>query len=125
MLLYVGLLVIKDLKTVRNFIWAAYTKWYHLGVELELNPSDLEAIRTKFNNDPAECFNQVLLDWLMGQGCSCTWKNLATALKAPLIKFSSLSEAIEKKYCETGQTGNSMQLAQIRHITIKIHLTNA
>ena len=73
---------------------------------MELDPSDLEAIRTKFNNDPTECFNQVILNWLMGQGSACTWENLATALKAPLIKFSSLSEAIEKKYCETGQTGN-------------------
>ena len=95
-------MVVKDLKVVKNFIWDAYTKWYHLGVELELDPSDLEAIRTKFNNDPAECFNQVLLDWLMGKGSACTWKNLATALKAPPIKFSSLSEGIEKKYCKAG-----------------------
>ena len=114
-------MVTKDLKVVRNFIWAAYTKWYHLGVELELDPSDLEAIRTKFNNDPAECFNQVLLDWLMGQGSACTWKNLAIALGAPLVKFSSLSEAIERKYCETGQTGNYAASSNKTHHNLDLY----
>ena len=73
---------------------------------MELDPFTIETIKTTFNNDPVDCFNEVLLDWLKGQGSICTWKNLATALKAPSVKFSSLSEAIEKKYCETVQTGN-------------------
>ena len=93
-----AVLVARDLKMVRNFIWGAHTKWYHIGVELEMDPSTLQAIKENFSNNPANCFSQVLLDWLEGQGLESTWSNLAAALKAPPVGMSTLAEAIEAKY---------------------------
>lgn len=89
---------LKDLKEVKNFIWDAYTKWYHIGTELELHHSTLEAIKIKFNNDPAECFTQMLVDWLNGQGLDSTWENIYCALKAPPVKLIALAEKVERKY---------------------------
>ena len=87
-----------DLKEVRNCIWDAQVKWFHLGVELGLRPSSLAAIRTKFRDDPAECFSQMLMDWLAGQGLEPTWKNLSFALKALPVNHPALAKVIEEKY---------------------------
>ena len=90
-----------DLKEVRNCIWDAQVKWFHLGVELGLCPSSLEAIRTKFSNDPAECFSQMLMDWMAGQGLEPTWKNLSSALKALPVNHPAIAKVIKEKYLQT------------------------
>ena len=94
----------KDLKEVKNFIWGAYTKWSHLGLELGLLSSTLEAIRIKFRDDPAECFNQMLVNWLQGQGLETTWRNLYSALKAPPVNYPAIAKAVEEKYLKTSHS---------------------
>ena len=87
-----------DLKKVRNCIWDAQVKWFDLGVELELNATSLEAIRKKCSNNPAECFSQMLIDWLAGQGSEPTWKNLSSALNARPVQLPALAKDIEANY---------------------------
>ena len=94
---HLGVLVTDDLKEVRNCIWDAHIKWFHLGVELGLRPSSLEAIRKMFSDDPAECFSQMLINWLAGQGSKPTWKNLSSALNAPAVYLPALAKAAEAK----------------------------
>ena len=101
LIIHAALLVGKDLKEVKNFIWGAYTKWSHLGLELGLLSSTLEAIRIKFRDDPTECFNKMLMDWLAGQGLEATWRNLYLALKASPVNHPALAKAVEERYLKT------------------------
>ena len=75
-------------------------KWFHLGVELGLRPSSLEAIRKKFSDDPAECFSQMLMDWLAGQDSEPTWKSVSSALNALPVHLPALAKAVEAKYIQ-------------------------
>ena len=95
------MLVIDNLKEVRSCIWDAQVKWFGLGVELGLHPPFLEAIRTKFSNDPEECFSKMLMDWLAGQGLEATWRNLCSALKAKPVNHPAIAKIIEEKYLKT------------------------
>ena len=103
--------MIDDLKEVRSCIWDAQVKWFHLGVELGLHPSSLEAIRKKFRDDPAECFSQMLMDWLAGQGSKPTWKNVSSALNAPAVHLPALAKAVEMKYTQTSQQSGIFGIA--------------
>ena len=105
----------KDLREVKNFIWTAHTKWSHLGLELGLPFSTLEAIRIKFGNDPAECFSRMLADWLAGQGSKCTWKNLALALKSAPVNLPALADQVEETYLKTisHQSGSYSELHEL------------
>ena len=99
-----AVLVTDDLKEVRSCIWDVQVKWFDLGVELGLRPSSLEAIRKKFKDDPAECFGQMLMDWLAGQGLEATWKNLCSALKALPVNHPAIAKVIEEKYLKTSHS---------------------
>ena len=90
-----------DLRKVRSCIWDAQVVWFDLGVELGLHPTSLEAIRTKFRDDPAKCLSHMLMDWLAGQGLEATWRNLYSALKTPPVNQPALAKIIEQRYLNT------------------------
>lgn len=56
--------------------------------------SELEAIRVRFNNDPDECFKEMLSTWLKQVDRELTWTTLANALKSPTIGLDHLSEMV-------------------------------
>ena len=108
------MLVIDNLKEVRSCIWDAQVKWFDLGVELGLHPPSLEAIRTKFSNDPEECFSKMLMDWLAGRGLEATWRNLCSALKAKPVNHPAIAKIIEEEYLKTSHpSGIAMTLVSV------------
>ena len=91
-----GPLTTGDLKKVRNSVWDARAKWYDIGIELEIDVSVLEAIKSD-NDDVALCLTTMLTGWLKQTTPSPTWEALADALKSPAVGCGHLAERIEKK----------------------------
>ena len=63
-----------------------------------MNPSDLEAIRMKYRDDPDECFRELLSKWLKQGDPKPTWASLAIALKSQTVKFEQLSKDVQKNH---------------------------
>ena len=63
-LLYTGHLTLSKLRSVKNRIWEARSKWKDIGTELKLEITDLDAISKKHGSDTDACFAEMLTMWL-------------------------------------------------------------
>ena len=90
-------LTLESLNLVSNQTWEARTKWFYIGLELKLNPSDLEAIKVANSNEPDNCFTNMLSVWLRND--NATWAALIDALKSKKVNHLYLAKSIEDKFC--------------------------
>ena len=84
----------KDLNTVRSAVWDARAKYYFIGLELGLNPSDLDTIRRRYQGDPDDSLPAVLQIFLTRAHPPPTWIDLARALESPGVGYGALAEKI-------------------------------
>ena len=75
-----------------------HVRWYNLGVQLNLRPETLEAIRAHFK-DPRDQLREMLKIWLTTSD-NPSWKILTDALKSPAMGESQLAGGLETKYCQ-------------------------
>ena len=91
-------MTVRDLKTVRKAVWDARTKWLDIGLELDLNITDLDAIDAEHHGDIGSCFMKMLTLWLKQVDPPPTWSAMIDALKEPIIGFKHLGEEVERKF---------------------------
>ena len=94
-----GTLSINDLCEIQSELHEVRDKWYHLGVQLKVPVSDLNAIRIQYRNDPEDCLLDMLTRWLSITIPSPTWQTVIDALCSAPIKRLLVAEQIRKKYC--------------------------
>ena len=87
-----------DLRAVRTAIFSARAKWYDIGVELEVSPATLDAIQLDRGN-AADCFREMLKEWLSSTSPPPTWSGLIQALSSAPVGEERLAEDIRKQYC--------------------------
>lgn len=112
--MYADHLTITKFKSVWNKIWEARSKWQNIGIELDLEKNDLDAINATHGSDTDACFREMLSLWLKQTRSLPTWSKLIRALKRPAVGFQRLAEDIEKKL--TKQYGN-LELLHFSHVT--------
>ena len=93
----IGHLTPRDLKTVRTEIWEARLKWCDIGIELELNKSDLDTIQQNYT-ETNKCFNEMLCEWLKRIDLQPNWSSLVNALSAPAVGLGHLAEKVKIKH---------------------------
>ena len=77
------------------------TKWYNLGLQLNLTVSTQDRIKTEFS-DPREQLLEMLKTWLSAGYQS--WKTLTNALRSRNVGESQLADDLETKYCQVKDT---------------------
>jgi hypothetical protein len=87
------LLTIDDLRTVQRDVWEARTKWYNIGLELDVDFSTLDAIR-RDNYDIDSCFTEMLTMWLKRVNPPPTWSAMVEALRSPTVGYEHLTEHV-------------------------------
>ena len=88
----------KDLGKVLKDTFAARSKWYYIGLELEVEASELDAIKAN-HSDVDDCYLETLKVWLKGVAPKPTWDALAEALASDMVKKSDLAVKLRDKYC--------------------------
>ena len=88
-----GHLTIKDLRKVQQAAWNARTKWYNIGLELEIDPEMLNVIEGN-NKDIDNCFRAMLTTWLKTVDPKPTLAALAEALRSPMVGHEHLAEQL-------------------------------
>ena len=92
-LLNTGTLGTSDLRKVYKAAWDARTKWYNVGLELDIDSATLDSI--KANNDNVEDrFRAMLTTWLRAVNPRPTLAALAEALRSPTVGYGHLAEQI-------------------------------
>ena len=88
-----------DIKLLVNELCAVRDKWFELGVQLNLLPSDLNVIQMECNNKPSRCLLGMLSLWLKVTSPPPTWQNVVDALCSPAVSRPVVAKAIIKEYC--------------------------
>ena len=84
------------------------TKWYKIGLRLDVPVDKLDGIRREFS-DQEDCLCEMLKEWLKGAaGTRPTWHVLVEALRSQTVGETQLADQLEMKYCFTlhGESGS-------------------
>ena len=87
------------LKAALNALHSVCSKWYNIGVQLEVPTFQLKIIEKKTNDSMDQLRDT--LDFWMSNDLSPSWKHIADALKAPSVGEKRLAKAIEQEYCDS------------------------
>lgn len=88
---------INDLKDVHEELIDVSSKWYSIGLRLNLQPGVLD--RIKEHKDANSCLCEMLKLWLKGVHPTPTWKLLIKALKSRSVSEADLAKRLKRKYC--------------------------
>ena len=66
-------------------VWEKRSKWYNIGLKLDIEPGTLDAIRHDCHHQCEECLREVLKEWLKRVEPRSTWDALQEALNSPLV----------------------------------------
>ena len=107
-----------DLATVVDELHEVRVKWYHLGVQLNMRPSDLDPIQKQYMNNCDDCLLKMLSDWLTKTTPSPpNWQRVMDALCSRSIDRPALAEKIRRTYCSQEQPSSQqptfLSLAEI------------
>ena len=98
-----GPLTSSDLKDIINSVWEARAKWFHIGIQLNMNVSVLEAIKSNHHDQLDACLTAMLTEWLKQTDPEPNWEGLVTALKNPTVGCGHLADAIQRTYYNKGK----------------------
>ena len=79
-------------------MWDARSKWYHIGVELDIETSTLDIIGTECQGKVEDCFTKLLTTWLSRVTPQPSWSALVEALESPAVDHLKLVDKIKSKY---------------------------
>ena len=86
-----------DLGTVYDAVLDARVKWYYIGLELKVNPRDLDSIKSLYRDNPEDCLRETLKKFLSQTNPRATWNRLADALDARSIGEGQLAEEVRDR----------------------------
>lgn len=97
-----------NLRAVRTALYSVRSKWYDIGVELEISHYTLDAIQ-KEKSDIKDCLTEMLKIWLSNTSPPPTWSGLIQALSSEPVAESRIAEDIRKQNChqDEGKTTGS------------------
>ena len=87
------------LKIVRNALYKAASKWYDVGLELDISPDDLNTIKKANSDNPPDCLREMLTHWLSRVDPEPSWNDIIFALYNPAVNYPALAEEIKQEYC--------------------------
>ncbi len=95
--IYTVELILDNLREVNDALLDIISKWYLLGLQLDIHPGALDAIEEKCLKDPSKCLLEVLKDWLKSGEAS--WVQLISVLGDRALGETSLARKLKFKYC--------------------------
>ena len=90
---------LQNLKDVQELLVEVSYKWYDIGIQLNMNPGDLDRIQSRYS-DPADCLRVMLKEWLAGTNPYPTLESLAQALESRTVKKGQLANKVRQKLLE-------------------------
>ena len=103
-----------DLSCVREELLDVSSKWFDIGLKLQLSVGALERVRDQYP-DPSTALREMLLLWLKKVNPTPTWEGLACALESRTVGEPRLAEQLRTKYCKTeGAAGQLLYITKTK-----------
>ena len=92
---------------VLEAVWEARSKWYNIGLKLDISAGTLDSISKANNQNPDDCLTAMIKDWLMSGRPKPSWAAVARALKSPMVDFAQLAEQLPQQNTYSIDTDHS------------------
>ena len=86
-----------DLKDVQEELIGVSSKWYDIGLQLNMKAGLLQRIRCQYSN-PADCLREMLTELLTGINPNPTWEALVEALESRAVNESRLAKKLRDTF---------------------------
>ena len=87
-----------ELRDLENEVAAQIpSKWRAVGIQLGLNPDQLDGIAVANPFSPLQCFSSVFTLWQKRMTTPYKWTTVIHALQAPVVSELKLADDIKKK----------------------------
>ena len=117
-------LTAEDFWKVQNILWEVSEKWFDIGIQLKLTPSNLKMIEADYKK-VEDCCREMLHTWLT-QEPEPTWAALVEALKSPPVKCDNVARKIELEHLPKPESSqDQVYLDEIPSTTNINNLQNA
>ena len=100
-------LTVDQLGIVRAELFEACTKWYDIGLALNVPVTILDSIEGQFGNH-SEKLRETIKVWLK-TATEPTWQDVVSVLKSRVVGEPKLASDIEAKHCTTAETGQASE----------------
>ena len=109
-----------ELKDVVNALWPTRSKFYTLGLNLDIDVGTLDTFKKK---DIDDAFSDVIKTWLR-RTPEPSWKVIVEALRKPSVKEETLANEIAKAHCpsELRHKGAYIELNNYYNVSVSIKL---
>lgn len=88
-----------SVKEVTEFLCQVQSKWYGIGVELDISTEVLDSLKHQWGDNPARCLEDVARVRLnQSEMPQLTWKDIASVLKNAMVSDSEASTTTGKLY---------------------------
>ena len=113
-------LTIKDLGDVHSAVFEACTKWYDIGLKLNVPVDTQDSIRidSQFHNH-GEKLREALKLWLKTD-TEPTWQDIVDVLKSRVVGEPRLASKIEAKHCSTPEARGRRCLKCSNHSQLEV-----
>ena len=88
----------EDLDIVYSATFDARSKWYDIGLALNLDPSSLDVIRGENPGNTSSCLRSMLVVWLRTAEPKPSWAGLKAALISPPVNEEQLISKFPSNY---------------------------
>ena len=83
--------------SVTNELVSVMAKWYHIGVQLGVDDTQLEKIEKDYQETDRR-FSEVIKFWLRGNtSAAVSWKSLVEVLETPFVREKGLAKTLRQK----------------------------
>ena len=87
-------LILANLGKLQDSLWNARTKWFNLGLCLEIDEETLKMLKQNYPNGD-DCFREMLSKWL--KTVNPTWEKLLAALTRPSVDCGHVAAKIRQE----------------------------
>ena len=88
----------KDLSKVNNAVLDTQAKWYNIGLELGIEPGELDGVKSDNPGSVAGCLTESLKRFLRQVNPKPSWKRLADAMASKSVGRGDIAKQLREKY---------------------------
>ena len=101
------------------------TKWYSIGIQLQVPESKLDEIENAAREDLERAFRRMIQEWLKQINPEPTWTDIVKVLRCRSINEQRLAKNLERRFCKPSAassatprdaTDSATALATCKHI---------
>ena len=103
-----------NLKDLLNELAGVTSKYYEIGIQLDIKDEILKQIESNHKNNIKRCFSEMLDYWLKGNSGDASWSSLVSALESPFVGEKTLAATLRKKYITSSEITSTLTLGTVK-----------